>query len=84
MADDYTPTTEEVRRYYVEGRLSAHDGSEPASSAQFERWQDAFVESIRERIAQDIEALVLPNDSSPAADWFRTRAAGLARGATRG
>lgn len=40
--------------------------------------------SIRERIAQEIEASILPNDDSPAADWLRTRAARIARGATSG
>lgn len=39
---------------------------------------------VRERIAQEIEASILPNDDSPAADWLRTRAARIARGATSG
>lgn len=52
---EYTPTTEEVRDYYVEGRLQTHDGMEPTNEAQFDRWLDAE----RKRVWEEARALVI-------------------------
>jgi len=46
---EYTPTVEDVRSYYVEGRLSMHDGFEFTDEAQFDRWLAAV---IREEAAK--------------------------------
>lgn len=61
MTDDYTPTTSEVCDYYVEGRLSKHDGFEVAQDRQFFRWLAAHDAEVRkgerEKVAREIEGL---------------------------
>lgn len=82
MADEYTPTTDFHMRIAFVTAIPR-----PESGDVWDRWQAAHDEAVRqevrERIAQDIEASILPNDDSPAAKWVRDRAANIARGATR-
>ncbi len=56
---EYTPKTENVASYYVEGRLSMHDGFQPAEEEDFYRWlaeHDAEVaKSTEERIIKRLE-----------------------------
>jgi hypothetical protein len=59
----------------------------PESGDVWDRWLAARLAAheaeVRERIAQDIEASILPNDDSPTAHWLRSRAANIARGEAR-
>lgn len=93
MADEFTPTTDEVIDAYTqmrareattpEGRiLAAMDGLD-----EFDRWREsereAVRQEVRERIAQDIEA-VDPIEWALAGQRAGEDAARIARGVTRG
>ena len=53
---DYTPTTDQVRDFYVKFQSSVLiDGDWEAKEAEFDRWLAAHEQQLRERIAAEIE-----------------------------
>lgn len=74
MAETYTPTVEDACWYYVEGRLSIHDGFEAADEAQFYR----MIASVRSDTLREVAEEILAAErrySSELASWLRARAA---------
>lgn len=55
MADEYTPTTQQVREAWAEYRTGTAS-RRPMHRAEFDRWRAAEEKVLRECIAQDIEA----------------------------
>ena len=92
MADQYAPTTDEVRDTWAFGTTRGADMRE--GLAEFDRWLAAYEAEVRERIAQDIEAheaerrrLGMSAPKRGRVDpisFAYEHAARIARGATRG
>ncbi|MEV7962374.1 hypothetical protein [Oerskovia paurometabola] len=90
MADEFTPTTDEVAARFVDGASTPAGAS--ALGAAFDRWRAAEEKALRERIAQDVEAEASrarhqtwmggPDRQMAVGDGL-DEAARIARGATR-
>lgn len=83
MADEYTPTTDEVREVWVQEQDITHGEGADFHAAEFDRWLAAHEAEVRERIAQDIEADAMHCAPSDHGCFACTNAARIARGATR-
>lgn len=94
MSEEYTPTTEQVKRYWLYGAdawsrgvAGLSDEPDPADgvrpSEQFDRWLAAHDAEIREQVAREIEAMHVPiaaTERQAIRNGAITEAAQIARG----
>lgn len=78
MADEYTPTMSDFREAWVDMRANSIQ-EVPLAQAEYDRALAAYEKALRERIAQDIEAVPHGHRALYPASYF----ASIARGATR-
>lgn len=79
MADEYTPTTKDVREVWVQEQDITHGEGADFHAAEFDRFLAAYEAEVRECIAQDIEAAARVNLALGLYE-----AIDIARGETRG
>lgn len=77
-ADDYTPTTEQVRRAYTTGMRQAFIASAGAHSSEFDRWLAAHDARVKAEALRDaaqnmdewnVEAIVVTGEEDDEDTW---------------
>jgi len=62
MTDDYTPSTDEVRIFYIGTHPTLATGNEVRRIEEFNRWLESVRAEERERIARNIEVKMRRHD----------------------